>query len=274
MIIRKSGKDITWIRTGGEVSVFEPSSIEELQCFVKNNKKITPLGFGSNVIIPDKGLDSTIVRLGNIKNDIQANNNQLITDAGTPNIIVSRFCAKHNLSNLEFLHTIPGTIGGALYMNAGAYGHCIADHLAWTELMDLDGNIHRLKRDEIQYEYRKSNIPNGLIFIRGCFNIHINDAAANKIKQMQQYRNEKQPRINTFGSVFKNPQKSNAWKLIQESGCEGMSVGGAYVSKLHCNFIINDGSATSDDIINLVNKIQDQTYKHSGVLLEKEVIFL
>ncbi|QEK38163.1 UDP-N-acetylmuramate dehydrogenase [Candidatus Cytomitobacter indipagum] len=273
-MIKKLGKDITWIRTGGEVDIFEPNSIYELKSFLKNNKKVIPVGFGSNIIIPDSGLDKTIIRLNNMQNDIQINSDHLTINAGTPNIIVSRFCTENNLSNLEFLHTIPGTIGGALYMNAGAYGYCVSDYLLWAELIDLDGNIHRLNRCEIKYEYRKSNIPDGMIFLKGCFKVENCNNVKNKIKQMKQYRNDKQPRVNTFGSVFTNHAKYNAWKLIEQSGCYGMKIGGAYISELHCNFIINDGSATSKNIKDLINQIQQKVFNHSGILLEEEVIFL
>ncbi len=266
--------NLTWIRTGGRVKVFEPKNQQELQCFLSQKTPYIPLGFGSNVIISDSGSDSIIIKLTSMPNIITTNKNMVIIDAGTPNTIAVRYCAKHNLSNLEFLYTIPGTIGGALYMNAGAYGSCVADFLVWAEIIDQDGIIHRLNRNEIKYEYRSSNMPRGMIFLRGCFSTKESNYVKDTIQEMKNYRNEKQPRIKTFGSVFKNPLGYNAWKLIQQAGCENMTVGGAKISSLHCNFIINNDSATSNDIKELILEVQKKVFDQTKVLLEKEVIFI
>ncbi|QEK38685.1 UDP-N-acetylmuramate dehydrogenase [Candidatus Cytomitobacter primus] len=272
----KSGRDLTWIKTGGNVKVFEPESIQKLQSFMHEQIPFRMLGFGSNVIIPDEGLDDIIVKLTSMPNNItNQGNDHLIVDAGMPNILLTRFCMKHGYTNLEFLHTVPGTLGGALYMNAGAYGACISDYLVWAEVIDQNGKIYCLDRHEIKYEYRNSNFPDKMIFLKGCFHVKKTDpeVVIKNIADMKKYRNDKQPRMNTFGSVFKNIDNNNAWKLIQKSDCIGMKIGGAYMSDLHCNFIINDGTASSSDIKELIQMVQTKVFGSTGMMLEREVVF-
>ncbi len=273
MIRSDFAANLTWVNTGGLVKVCEPKSNDELQKFLAKQIPYVPLGFGSNVIIPDEGSEKVMLKLTSMPNNIILQGNNLIIDAGTPNVMAIRFCISHNLSNLEFLYTIPGTIGGALYMNAGAYGSCIADNLVWAEIMNQNGKTFRVNQSEIKYEYRSSNLPNNLIFVKACFKVGNSNNVAQTVANMKQYRNDKQPRMKTFGSIFKNIPQS-AWQLIKESGCENMKIGGAHISQLHCNFIINDGTATSLDIKTLIKKVQDKVLQKTGIFLEKEVIFI
>ncbi|USO00497.1 MAG: UDP-N-acetylmuramate dehydrogenase [Alphaproteobacteria bacterium] len=272
---KKAGADITWIRTGGIVDVFEPSSVQELELFLKGGNDFVVLGFGSNVILPDNDLDKVVLRLINLKHELHIEDGILIVGAGVPNTICTKFCLENEYSNLEFLCTIPGTIGGAIYMNAGAYGFSTFDFVKWIEAYDFQGNLHRLYKEEIKFEYRNSNLKN-LVFIRACFELKKDqfEKIKSTMQSMKMYRNSKQPRFSTFGSTFKNTTCNKAWQLIYESGCAGLRCGGAYLSDLHLNFIINDGSATSTDVVTLISKIQQKVFQTKGIWLEREVIIL
>lgn len=267
---------ITRFRVGGICDYFfKPDTKEELSEFLKNNElPITVIGAASNLLIRSGGIRGVVIKLGkgfSYQKIEDRGQKTIITGAGTPNIKLVNFCAKENLGGLEFLYNIPGTIGGALEMNAGAYGSWISNVLISAEVMDFKGNIHTLKLDDFGYEYRKHNLPEKYIFLSAKFKVYQDDNVKAKLEEYTKKRKETQPDGLTCGSTFKNPPDKSAWKLIDEAGCRGLRIGGAYMSDKHCNFLINDGTAIPEDIENLGKEVQKRVKEKTGVELEWEI---
>ena len=268
-----------WFGVGGEAEIlFRPADEADLSVFLKGCPKDVPLlvlGVGSNLLVRDGGVDGVVIKLGAGFNDISVNGTEVTAGAGVLDIQVAQAAQQHGLAGLEFLSGIPGTIGGALRMNAGAYGREVKDTLISARVMDLDGNIHTLTNDQMKFEYRKClGVAEGWIFLSATFETSKGDAAtiAAAMQKIADERGASQPiKARTGGSTFKNPDGHKAWQLIDEAGCRGFKVGGAVMSEKHCNFMINEGEATAADLENLGEEVRKCVKAKSGVELVWEI---
>jgi UDP-N-acetylmuramate dehydrogenase len=235
---------------------------------------VTVIGVGSNLLVRDGGIDGVVIRLGKGFTEIEKHGNNIHAGAGALGFNVAMFAAHNDVAGLEFLSGIPGTIGGALAMNAGAYGGEVSSVLVSAEVIDEVGNIYTLPPEEIGYVYRGNTLPEGMIFTRGifCGTSGKREEIEAAIADITAKRSTTQPiKSRTSGSTFKNPAGQKAWELIDKAGCRGLCVGGAQVSELHCNFFINTGDATAADIENLGEEVRRRVLENSGVQLEWEV---
>ncbi len=273
----------SWFDVGGEAEIlFKPADIEDLAYFLKNCPKeipITILGAASNVIISDGGIKGVVIRLGGefakIKNEGE------VVSAGCAALCgsVALYCQNESLSKLEFLSGIPGSIGGALAMNAGCYGGDISQILISAKALDYDGNILDLPASSFNFSYRKNNISDKYIFVEAVLRAEKStlQEVSQKIKELCENREKAQPiRAKTGGSTFKNPfpddsSQKRAWQLIDEAGCRGASVGGAKMSEKHCNFMINESNAKASDLIALGELVKKKVKETSNVDLDWEI---
>lgn len=268
-----------WFRVGGEARfLYKPSSAEDLSFFLKNKPDSLPiyvLGVGSNVIIKDEGFPGVIIKLGRDFNFIEKiDDNSLSVGCAVLDLNLAEYSLQNSIQGLEFFAGIPGTIGGAIAMNAGAYGSELKDVLISAQAVNSEGEIKNFLSDEIDFKYRFNNLSKSWIFTSCIIKSEPGDAKniEEKINQVQKSRASTQPiKSRTGGSTFKNPADYKAWELIDKAGCRGYKIGGASVSKLHCNFLINEGSATAQDLIDLIVYVKDKVYKSSGVLIEEEI---
>ena len=269
----------TWFRVGGPAEIlFEPADQEDLQNFLAKLSPeipVTVLGAGSNTIIRDYGVEGVIIKLGRKFSNIQIQNSTVSAGAGAMNILIARKAKHSGVANLEFFNGIPGTLGGALQMNAGAYDFEIKDILLDVDALDRFGNLHHANVKELQYNYRKCNAPEDWIFTSARLKGKTDNpkTIAARMRQAASVREKAQPiRERTGGSTFKNPPNQKAWKLIEVSGCRGLRRGGAQVSNSHCNFLINRGSATAEDLESLGEDVRARVKKETGILLEWEIV--
>lgn len=268
-----------WFRVGGEAEVlFRPADETDLAYFLKEKPAdvpVTVLGVGSNLIIRDGGLDGVVVKLGGAFAEIRVEGGFIHCGAGALDLNVAQVAQEHGLAGLEFLSGIPGTIGGALRMNAGAYGREIKDVLVEARAMDMDGHIHTLKPKDMDFSYRRANgVPEGWIFLGCTLRGQVGDkpAIAAEMARIAEARGATQPvKSCTGGSTFKNPEGRKAWQLVDEAGCRGLAVGGAQISELHCNFMINTGDATAKDLETLGEEVRRRVKAQSGIELEWEI---
>ena len=268
----------TWFQVGGPADVlFKPADTNDLAHFLREkpaNIPVTVLGVGSNVIIRDGGIRGVVIKLGRGFTDVSLEGEMLHAGAAALDVNVARFAADHGAAGLEFLAGIPGTIGGALAMNAGAYGTEMKDVLSHLEAVDANGNKRMLSLGECAYSYRHYGGPNGLIFTKAVMHVQAGDANAihARIEEITTARESTQPvRERTGGSTFRNPDGAKAWELIDAAGCRGYQVGGAQMSPLHCNFMINTGNACAADLEQLGNEVRDKVATHSGITLKWEI---
>lgn len=271
----------TSFKAGGRADLFvEPQNGEQLrkvlQLYNKENVKYMVLGNGSNVLVRDGGYRGVIVRIGEAFSSIKREENRIICGSGALMSAAARFAASEGLAGLEFASGIPGSIGGAVFMNAGAYGGEIAQVLSSARIISKDGNREfNMTADELQMGYRHSVLhETGDVTVEAVFELQpadINEIKAN-IADFTERRNSKQP-VNypSAGSFFKRPEGYFAGKLIQDAGFKGLSVGGAQVSELHSGFIINKRNAAASDILQLMEIVQAGVYDKFGVKLEPEV---
>ncbi len=269
----------SWFNLGGPAKIlFKPESTEQLKEFLKlinNSHKIICLGAGSNTLIRDGGFDGVIIKLSPKFSYIkQLDDNVLEVGAGTLDKTLSRFAAENSISNFEFLSCIPGSLGGTIRMNSGCYGNEISNILISINALDLKGNLIEIKRDDIQFNYRGSNLPKDLIFLSA--KLKAKKGEKNLIKEkVEKYSREKkdsQPsQIKTCGSTFKNPKDKKAWELIKDSNCELVSFGKASISKKHCNFFVNEGGASSEDIERLIKFVREKVFEKHKVKLDLEL---
>ncbi len=269
---------INWFNVGGIAEImFRPADSDDLSHFLKNkpaNVTVTTLGVGSNLLVRDGGIDGVVIRLGRGFTATSHDGNCLHAGAGALSFNVANAAADYGIEGLEFLVGVPGTIGGALAMNAGAYGGDIASVLEGATAIDESGNVHNLSPQDIGYVYRGNTLPDGMIFT-GC-TLRGQAGKTSEIKdrlaEITRMREETQPiRSRTSGSTFKNPTGLKAWQLIDEAGCRGLKIGGAQVSEMHCNFFINTGHATAEDIENLGEEVRKRVKEKTGVELVWEV---
>ena len=270
-------KHLTWFKVGGNADIlFKPENTEDLGVFLKENNgflPITVIGAGSNIIIRDAGVEGVVVKLGRnftaIESDIN-NHSLLCARAGCLNFNLAKFCLENGISGFEFLVGIPGTVGGGIAMNAGAYGSEFKDIVACVEAVDMLGNILNIDVKDIGFGYRHNSLPKDLIFTKVFFNIN-QRCDAEKIKQKMDEivssRFATQPiKEKTGGSTFANQDGYKAWALIDAAGMRGFKVGGAVMSQLHCNFMINLGYGTASDMEELGEIVIEKFKAHSVIV--------
>ncbi len=266
----------TWFQVGGNADVlFKPADAQDLADFLKaNTLPVTVLGVGSNLIIRDGGIEGVVIKLGRGFTQAEISGDEIEAGAALLDVHLARYAADHGKAGLEFFSGIPGTIGGALAMNAGAYGRETNDCLLRAEAVTPDGTIVMLKRDEMNYTYRHYGGPAGLIFTRAWFATSEDkpETIHERIAEIQKSREATQPiREKTGGSTFKNPEGHKAWQLVDGAGCRGLKVGDAQMSELHANFMINTGAATAADLEALGDEVRTRVKAQSGVQLDWEI---
>jgi UDP-N-acetylmuramate dehydrogenase len=274
--------DITWFRVGGPAQVlFAPADEADLSYFLKELPDDVPIhviGLGSNLLVRDGGVPGVVIRLGRGFSEINVEpDNRLRVGTAVPDVKVARAAAEAGLTGMAFYRGIPGSIGGALRMNAGAHGRETKDCLVSARAVDLDGNVHVFSNADMNFTYRHCGIPDGWIFTEATFAGEPGDPAE-IIKQMDEvadYREKNQPiKERTGGSTFKNPPGNSAWKLVDAAGCRGLRYGGAKVSDMHCNFLINEEKASGEDVETLGEIVRARVKANSGVMLNWEIIRL
>lgn len=270
----------TW-RTGGPADcLYKPANLADLQNFLRQLPEGEPLfwiGLGSNLLVRDGGIRGTVVATQGCLNEMAILEDGCVRiEAGVSSAKAARFCSSHALQGVEFLAGIPGTIGGALAMNAGAFGGETWRHVVAVETINRQGEVRRRPAAEFQVGYRSVQGLNGEWFVAA--HLKLQQCDKNKQLEMQQQmkkllamRNEKQPiGLPSCGSVFRNPEGAHAAQLIEVSGLKGFCIGGAAISEKHANFIINTGNATSADIESLIDYVIDRVFKKQGIRLQKE----
>ena len=279
ILLDENLSNFSWFNLGGPAKVlFRPQNLQELSIFlkkIKENNEIKILGAGSNTLIRDGGFDGVIIKLGKFFSHVSLfDSNTIIAGASALDKKVSNFALENSLSGFEFLSCIPGCIGGAVRMNSGCYGEDISGILISVQAIDFKGNIKIIQSSDIKFHYRGSSLDNNLIFISATFKgkkdnkLNIQKKINNFVEQK---KNAQPSKIKTCGSTFKNPENKKAWKLIKDSGCAGMKVGDAQISKKHCNFFINKGNAKSEDLEKLINQVQNKILDKTGINLELEI---
>ncbi len=271
---------LVWFKSGGSADwLFEPKDVQDLSDFLANLDPATPvmpLGLGSNLIVRDGGWRGVVVRLGKAFSfaRTQSDKTMLTCGGGTSGILVSSTARDAGIAGLEFLRSIPGTVGGFVRMNGGAYGRETKDVLIACTVVLRDGKVATLPAEALGYSYRHSMLPEGAIVVDATFAGTPGDPAAiqAEMDRIAAAREESQPlRSKTGGSTFKNPDGHKAWALIDAAGCRGLRIGDAQVSEKHCNFLLNLGAATSADIEALGDEVIARVKAHSGVTLEWEI---
>ena len=272
----------SWFNLGGPAEyLFRPFNKKQLIEFLKDNQKnklkITILGAGSNTLFRDNGVKGVVIKLGTGFSDIKLVDKDIIeVGAATLDRKISNFAKENGIGNLEFLSCIPGSIGGAVIMNSGCYGHEISKVLSSIKVIDMkDCKEKEIKKEEIKFFYRGTNLSKDFLIISVKLKGNINSKEKIEKKQNQMIQEKKltQPsKIKTCGSTFKNVSDSKkAWQLIKQSGCDEFKEGDAMISKKHCNFFVNNGNAKSSDIEKLINKVKQTVSDRSGVNLELEI---
>jgi len=268
----------TWFKVGGPAEVvYRPADADDLVHFLLNKPEdvpVTVIGVGSNLLVRDGGIPGVVVRLGKGFSTIEIDDDKIRAGSGALDILVSRRAAEANLTGLEFLSGIPGSIGGALRMNAGAYGQEMKDVTINAMAVDLQGNLHGLSNEELGFSYRHSDIPQDWIFTEVRLQAKPGNAntIAARMAEIKSYREDSQPiKTPTGGSTFANPEGHKAWELIDQAGCRGLKRGGAMVSEKHCNFLINTGGATAADLEGLGEEVRRRVFETSGITLKWEI---
>ena len=270
---------LVWFKTGGPADwLFEPADIDDLRLFMERlngEMPVMALGLGSNLIIRDGGIPGVVVRLGKPFREVEVTGaTEIKCGAGAPGILAASTARDAGIAGMEFLRGIPGTVGGFVRMNGGAYGCEVADILIDCDVILPDGNFVTLAAAELDYSYRHSRLPDGGIVVSARFRGIPGDpeAIGAEMDRIADERENSQPlRTKTGGSTFKNPEGGKAWQLVDAAGCRGMEHGGAKVSEKHTNFLINTGNATSTDIEELGEMVRRKVYADSGVTLEWEI---
>ncbi|MET1028267.1 MAG: UDP-N-acetylmuramate dehydrogenase [Dongiaceae bacterium] len=270
--------NVTWFRVGGPAEVlFKPADLEDLRAFIAAKPAdvpVTMLGVGSNLLVRDGGIPGVVIRLGRAFAEIRIEGRHVVAGTAALDLNVALAARDAGLAGVEFLSGIPGTIGGALRMNAGAYGNDLAAVLHQAMAIDGDGNLRQIDHAAMGFTYRHSAIAEDWIFVGAELIGSPDDPAAiqARIQEIQLSRAESQPiRARTGGSTFVNPSPKRAWELIDAAGCRGLKLGGAMVSEKHCNFLLNTGTATAADIEALGEEVRRRVREHSGINLQWEI---
>ena len=267
----------TWFRTGGPAEVlFRPADVEDLSSFLASlpiDVAVMVLGVGSNLLVRDGGVKGVVIRLMRGFTGISVEDHEVVSGAGALDLNVALTAREHSLAGLEFLSGIPGTIGGAVAMNGGAYGGELSQVLVSAEAVDRAGMVHRVAAADLGFSYRHSTAPADWIFTSARLRAEPGEqlAIARRIAEIDAARTESQPRSRTGGSTFVNPPGHKAWELIDRAGCRGLRIGDAQVSEKHCNFLINLGAATAADVEALGEEVRRRVFEQSGVRLEWEI---
>ncbi|MCH2164075.1 MAG: UDP-N-acetylmuramate dehydrogenase [Marinovum sp.] len=281
---------LTWLRVGGPAEVlFQPADVDDLAAFLKNLPKdvpVFPMGVGSNLIVRDGGIRGVVIRLGRGFNGISIDGDRVTAGAAALDAQVAIRAAKEG-RDLTFLRTIPGSIGGAVRMNAGCYGTYVADHLLEVRAVTRAGEVIALTADALNLRYRQSNLPQGAVLIDATFQAPAGDpnALVQRMTNQLAKRDETQPtKDRTAGSTFRNPagfsstgqvddtHELKAWKVIDDAGMRGAMIGGAQMSPKHSNFLVNTGGATAADLEGLGEEVRKKVLQHSGIELHWELI--
>ncbi|MFZ1482148.1 MAG: UDP-N-acetylmuramate dehydrogenase [Paracoccaceae bacterium] len=282
--------DLTWLRVGGPADwLFQPADEEDLAAFLAaldRQVPVFPIGVGSNLIVRDGGLRAVVIRLGRGFNGIAIEGDTVTAGAAALDAHVARKAAEAGY-DLTFLRTIPGSIGGAVRMNAGCYGHYVADFLQEIRIITRDGNTQTLPASALNLRYRQSDLPQGAIILSASFRAPHGDPAALAARMQDQIakRDATQPtRDRSAGSTFRNPlgrsstgqaddtHELKAWKVIEEAGMRGATLGGAQMSPKHANFLINTGTATAADLEDLGEEVRKKVFQIRGITLEWEIM--
>jgi UDP-N-acetylmuramate dehydrogenase len=271
--------DLTWFRVGGPAEVlFTPADEADLAEVLKSTPLDVPvyvIGVGSNLLVRDGGVPGIVIRLGKSFGDMKIETGHRIRSGTSAlDVRVARFALDHSIGGLTFLRGIPGTIGGALRMNGGAYGRETKDVLVEARADDRRGSLHELSNADMQYTYRHCGAPEDLIFTEAQFQGEAGDRdqIARAMDEVTERREATQPiKSRTGGSTFKNPPGHKSWHLIDQAGLRGFSIGPAKVSELHCNFLINEGGATAAQIEELGETIRRRVREKSGIELDWEI---
>jgi UDP-N-acetylmuramate dehydrogenase len=269
---------VTWFRAGGPAEVlFRPADVEDLATFLAGAPEdvpITVLGVASNLLVRDGGIPGVVIRLLRGFTEVRVEGERVMAGAGALDLNVALTARDHGLGGLEFLSGVPGTIGGALRMNAGAYGGEMKDVVEEAQALDRNGRTLHLSLADLGFSYRHSVVPASVVFTGATLRGRAGDRdeIAARIAEIDRARGDSQPRSRTGGSTFTNPPGDSAWRLIDAAGCRGLRIGGAQVSEKHCNFLINTGEATARDIEALGEEVRRRVYASSGVVLHWEIM--
>ncbi|WP_103255527.1 UDP-N-acetylmuramate dehydrogenase [Tabrizicola aquatica] len=282
--------DLTWLRVGGPADwLFQPADEADLAQFLAEldpKVPVFPMGVGSNLIVRDGGIRAVVIRLGRGFNAISVEGDRVIAGAAALDAHVARRAAEAG-RDLTFLRTIPGSIGGAVRMNAGCYGSYVADALEEVRIVTRDGRVETLPAAALSLRYRQSDLPEGAVIVAATFRAAPGDPAALEARMADQIakRDASQPtKDRSAGSTFRNPagysstgraddtHELKAWKVIDDAGMRGARIGGAQMSKMHSNFLINAGGATAADLENLGEDVRKKVFQSSGITLEWEIM--
>lgn len=276
-------KDHTSMRVGGNAKIVVlPSSVDEIREIIRylgrNSIPFYVIGNGTNLIVRDSGYNGVIIKLSDNFSSVTVNENIITAKSGASIVSVSNTACEKSLSGLEFAAGIPGTVGGAVVMNAGAYDGEMKDVVFEVTCLDHAGDMVSLRNDDLEFGYRTSRMQNDSLVVLEVsmrLNEGNRDSIRDKMKELNRRRREKQPLNHpSAGSIFKRPEGYFAGKLIEEAGLRGFRIGGAQVSEKHCGFIINTGTATASDVIELIEYIKKKVFETSGVMLQQEVKIL
>ncbi|MDD2794427.1 UDP-N-acetylmuramate dehydrogenase [Acidocella sp.] len=269
---------MTWFRVGGPAEfLVRPADVADLCAFLRAlplEMPVSVIGAASNLIVRDGGINGVVIKLARGFGEIVVENDGMIAGAAALDVTVAEHAAAAGLAGLEFLSGIPGTIGGAVAMNAGAYGGDMAQVLDWVEIVTRAGELVRVEAHVLGLSYRHANLPADAVVVRARLRARQGDAQAiaAKMAQIKTSREASQPvRARTGGSTFANPPDQKAWEMIDAAGCRGLRRGGAQVSELHCNFLINTGEATAADLEGLGEDVRARVQRNAGVSLRWEI---
>jgi UDP-N-acetylmuramate dehydrogenase len=278
LLANQSLAELTWFRVGGPAQVlFMPEAEQDLSYALANlpaEIAVTVIGLGSNLIVRDGGVPGVAIRLGRGFGNVTVEDTRIRAGAAVPDVKVARAAQEAGIAGLSFMRGIPGGVGGALRMNGGAYGRETKDALIEARAVDRQGRIHVLRNADMGYTYRHCGVPGDYIFTEALYQGERDDPAVivAEMDKITESREATQPiKSRTGGSTFKNPPGHKAWQLIDAAGCRGLKVGGAQVSEMHCNFLINRGGATAADIEALGENVRRRVKENSGVALEWEI---
>ncbi len=280
VILNEPMKNHTSFRTGGEADIFvSPDSIKSLKDVIKlfreNDIPFYIFGNGSNMLVSDRGIEGAVIHIGNGFSSIEVKENKITSGAGAILSAVSNAALENSLTGFEFASGIPGSFGGAVFMNAGAYGSEIKNVIKSVLVLNENLELEELSKDRLELGYRSSIFQkNNYIILGGTIELETGnkDNILSEMNELNAKRREKQPlNFASAGSTFKRPEGYFAGKLIEDSGLKGKTIGGAQVSEKHAGFIVNTGTATTDDIINLMDFCKKTVYEKFGVMIEPEV---
>ena len=290
MTPQRALSDLTWLRVGGPADfLFQPADLQDLQDFLRDLSPeipVFPMGVGSNLIVRDGGIRAVVIRLGRGFNGIEISGQNVTAGAAALDAHVAKQAAAAGV-DLTFLRTIPGSIGGAVRMNAGCYGSYVADHFVEATAVTRSGEIVTLTAADLQFAYRQSSLPDGWVLTSARFVGVPGDPDVLEAKMVAQLRkrDETQPtKDRTAGSTFRNPagfsstgeatdtHELKAWKVIDDAGMRGARLGGAQMSPMHSNFLVNTGAATAADLEGLGEEVRKRVFQNSGIELEWEIM--